>query len=375
MANFKEKIDRSGYGHIPFYGYVLAFLVAVIVGFILTGFFKAYRSEMIVMVIARSEKTVMQKKDAVENLSLLPQMLSFYDLMLKENKDIVDLNIEKTADKRKEAWNRILEVSKKEKDSQSLISITITTSSQNDSEEIVQRVARTLVSVTGRYYDIRNDVDLRIVDGPITKQVVQGWFWIIMLSLSAGIVVIMVFSYLPTVGVMFPGIKREIGNFTALHNIRDILKKKEEQDSEDGKKEIESIYTAQESLDANILADFSVKQKEDEEVERVEIAPMKEASVIPQAPDNLPVGPADSLIFEHPAQYPNFPEMPASQAKVASAPANLPFAEEGEFPIFESPAEEKSSEENVDTATSLVDKEPTKEELKARLNQLLRGEL
>jgi len=115
MANFKEKIDRSRYGHIPFYGYVLAFLVAVIVGFILTGFFKAYRSEMIVMVIARSEKAVMQKKDAVENLSLLPQMLSFYDLMLKENKDIVDLNVEKTADKRKEAWNRILEVSKNEK--------------------------------------------------------------------------------------------------------------------------------------------------------------------------------------------------------------------------------------------------------------------
>ena len=372
MANFKEKIDRSRYGHIPFYGYVLAFLVAVIVGFILTGFFKAYRSEMIVMVIARSEKAVMQKKDAVENLSLLPQMLSFYDLMLKENKDIVDLNVEKTADKRKEAWNRILEVSKNEKDAQSLISIAITTSSQNDSEEIVQRAARTLMSVTGRYYDIRNDVDLRIVDGPITKQVVQGWFWIFVLSLSAGIVVIMVFSYLPTVG--FIEIKREIGNFTALHNIRDILKKKEEQDSEDGKKEIESIYTAQESLDANILADFSVK-KEDEEVERVEIAPMKEESVIPQAPDNLPVGPADSLIFEHPAQYPNFPEMPASQAKVASAPANLPFAEEGEFPIFESPTEEKSAEENVDSATSLVDKEPTKEELKARLNQLLRGEL
>jgi hypothetical protein len=374
MTNSKEKTTGLRYGHIPIYAYVLAFVIAVIVGFILTGFFKAYQSEMTLMVIARSEKTAIQKKDMVENLSLLPQMLSFYDLMLKNNRDIVDLNTRERADKRKEAWNRILEVSKMEKNNRSLIHVYITLPSQNDSEEIVKKTTQTLMGVSGRYYDIRNDVDLRVVDGPITKPVTQGWFWIIMLSLSAGAVVIMVFSYLPTIGFAFPELKKEIGNFAALHNIRDILKKKEDQDSEDGKKEIESIYTAQEGLDANILVDFSaIKEADAAKYAITDLA--KEESVIPQAPDNLPVGPADSFIFEHPAQYPNFPELPVSQTKVASAPANLPFADEGDLPIFESPAEEKIPEENLETASSLVDKEPTKEELKARLNQLLKGEL
>ena len=66
-------------------------------------------------------------------------------------------------------------------------------------------------------------------------------------------------------------------------------------------------------------------------------------------------------------KYPNFPEMPVRETKKSGAPENLPIADG--FP------EEHQKVSQQEKPRIETNREPTAEELRERLNRLLRGEL
>ena len=341
---------------IPFHIYVIAAVVTLLAGLFFAANFRSYRSEVTLMLIARTDYSVADKREIAGNLAELPKLLSFYDLLLKDNPDIVDLNAKMSASKRKSAWNDVLRVENVNNGGASLIILDVTMPSEGSAETVVQKSAATLVAVTGRYYDISKDIDLRIVDGPVTESVVSNWFSVILLSLACGSVVLLIFPYFSPLKFAKFSLDKKHYSFAALHNIRDIFSKKETEtmDVEEGKKELESIYSVGESLDADVMQSYEVKAKEETRG---------------QAPENLP-------IFGLSEQYPNFPEMPVSHGKTASAPANLPFADEDMF----GPLEEATEEEPMVGITEKkedipADREPSSEDLKKRLNQLLKGDL
>lgn len=364
---------------IPFHIYVIAAAVTLLAGLFFAATFKSYRSEVTLMLIARTDYSVADKREIAGNLAELPKLLSFYNLLLKDNSDVVDLNADMSAAKRKAAWNNVLKSENVNNGGSSLIFLSATMPTESGAKTVAQKSADTLVAVTGRYYDISKDIDLRIVDGPVTEKVVSSWLFVSLLSLACGSVVLIMSPYFSA--PRFPkfsfGKKRY--SFVALHNIRDIFSKKETESKnvEEGKKELESIYSAEESFDADVMQTYEAKKE-----------------TRGQAPANLPV-------FGLSEQYPNFPEMPISHGKTANAPANLPFADDElfasrtgttnaghpnqhseseikEFPesgVQEEAKEIAMAEVPGEERDVPVEHEPSPEDLKKRLNQLLKGEL
>jgi len=78
-----------------------------------------------------------------------------------------------------------------------------------------------------------------------------------------------------------------------------------------------------------------------------------------------------------PDKYPNFPEMPVSHKVESSAPANLPVADDSFFIQNEAPTESSPSQSVESERDSIASetREPTPEELKKRLNELLKGKI
>lgn len=343
-----------------------AFFVAVAVAFacaiLFTQVFKVYRSEMTLMVVARSEKSAAQKKDIVENLSGLPQSLSFYDLLLEENPDLADRNAYESAEKRRSDWRKILDVSQPKIKNNPYIIIGITTSDRSGSEKIAQKTAQTLISMTGRYYDIRKDIDVRIIDGPVTIQETINRPLIAILSFAAGLAAFGLIVMFPKMKLRESGSRIKTSSFVALNGIKDIFSKKEAVATEEGKKEIESIYSAEEGL--KVESQQKVVSSEKEIVPEVK----EETTTYSKAPDNLPIAQETS------AMYPNFPEFPVSHPKMGGAPSNLPFADEN-FVFMTAPENVIDTEPKEEPKEEIKKHEPTPEELKSRLNKLLQGEL
>jgi capsular polysaccharide biosynthesis protein len=323
FRNF-NKIKRTGdnQGDSYLYFVAIAIVLSVVSFSILLDNFKSYRSEVSVILIPKSEKAALDSEHIIQNLKFFPTELSFYDKLIRDNSDIEDIYSGLSDNKRKELWNNSLHA-KREKNS-SIIEISVTRNNQEDAENISQAAAFTLFNTASFYYNIKDDVDFRIIDGPIVHSSVGNWPLLIALSLLMGIVasfIVNLFSY---------------------HLSYYFLRRKER-------------------------IKFQSEMKVFEKKPEFEQPMKKEAVKIPELETPL------DKTFE----------------KKSSAPENLPFVDEdyfqnniikaNGFSIEESEVEEESIPEKIteDQPVPAADfhREPTEEELKKRLNQLLRGEL
>ena len=75
-------------------------------------------------------------------------------------------------------------------------------------------------------------------------------------------------------------------------------------------------------------------------------------------------------------KYPNFREVPKYAQQKASAPSNLPIADDS-FSMQVGLNDQKQSEQKqiISEKTAIKKPEPTDDQLKEKLNQLLRGEM
>lgn len=282
----------------PIYFAIVA-VVAVFAFFVIfADSFKSYESNLEILFIPKSERVAVQAELIAKNMSLLPKNLSFYEKMLKDNPRLEDNFAGMEKDAKKKAWGEMISVIVREKST--LITVRANSLNAQETEEFSRQIAYTLFDSYAQYYSVKDDIDLRIVDGPITETRYQ-WLTLSLLSIFFGLIfsfiiyaaifnIILGYAKVPTMPRLafrlptMPSIKTE-----------DIFQKKN---------------------------NFEVKFKKSE------------------APGNLPTAKKD----------------------FSRVPSNLPtISEEPVIEIIPPIGEERG--------------EPSKEEYKRRLNQLLKGEL
>lgn len=326
---------------------------------------KEYRSEISILVNAKSELAEKQSEKITANIIELPKTLSFYDRLLKFNPDVRDVTAGLTPDERKQKWNEMFSIEQVGQNS-SVFKISIVAKREADAEQLAGKSARTLFDTVAFYYDIKNDVDLRIIDGPLSKSQVPALSGLLLLSIIGG------FAFAVMLNFIFLVIKNRFAKGS------DLLKKNY---LFDFKKD--SIVTPEKEIEA--LRNLYQNERDEspfifEETNEEMVLPIDKVEKNADAESKFQEMKKITKKFE-PGKYPNFSEMPIRQAQQpATVPDNLPVADETFFAGHVAPQETETVQKQVATIVEeepVIDmkKEPTPEELKKRLNQLLRGEL
>jgi capsular polysaccharide biosynthesis protein len=178
LEKFRTWVKIDGY--FIFLWIVFVFTIA----FALTMQYIVYRSEITVAVISKNEKTVAVSGEVAGNLAELTKTLFFYEKLLSDNPALTDEWANYSSDKKKEKWNRKIETVRQNEST--IFVIRITDRSQSRANSLVRQSVKGLFNLSGKYYDIKNDIDLRILDGPIEKVILRGWHWIAIASLVLG---------------------------------------------------------------------------------------------------------------------------------------------------------------------------------------------
>jgi capsular polysaccharide biosynthesis protein len=344
--------------------------------------FRVYSSEMTFLVAPKSEKTAGAAEMTVNSVAGIPQTLSFYDELLARYPEITDPWKGYSSKKRQAFWSDHLTVDSK--DESGLVTVRIKADSASDATMLANRVKDNFFQVIGRYYDIRNDIDLRKVDGPVTEAELYhplGW---IVLSLGFGF--LLAFGAASVIENLYGALEypaQASGEISA--RIRRMLKPSKED------------YLAVKSQLPFEIKPVVPKEAFPEKGVEENVREEQEKPAVPSLPDAVAAIPAlqaaaaeakiPAVLETTPVAAPQEHAAAVMPESKSSAPANLPFLEEGislEQYLFagaelqEAP-KEKVEEKAADAVSRQEEQssrqEPTEEELKRRLNQLLRGEL
>jgi len=341
--------------------------------FFLVGFskFRTYQSEITILAIPKSATAIKQKDQIINNIVQLSKSLAFYDRLLKDNPNFQDSAMGERLETRKQVWNEMLSISRVDEKSSTIV-FSISSSNEGSADLVASKTARTIFDVTSAYYNVKDDVDLRIIDGPITKTNVTGWPWLVLISIILGSLVGVLVEKIITLERKTVGLPDIFKN----NPLRNLNQKK----------------VTTEPMPLAALENLYETEKVSEVLSEKKLAPVAPAEILPT--ENLvvkeqikPQAQAPTKEIEHLQEivsrnvYPNFPELPVHNiGEKATAPSNLPI---GDFdfsfgPMVESePALKEEVVEEVEEVVPAVAKihEPTPEQLKERLNQLLKGEI
>ncbi len=298
--------------------FYIFFLIATAMVFLfLINFERTYQSQTEILVIFKSEKASENADIILENLTILPGSLSFYDRVIQDEEDTKNEAVSELPDyKRKDYWNEIVEIERVGKSS--VLQFIAKSDDSYTAEILSTQAVKSLIGVIGAYYDIRNDIDIRIIEGPITKSSFSSsYIYTFLKSLLVGFFLAFILYYFL---FLFEENKQKEKSKTKLAwTYRDTQK---------GTPARNDVATSGEHSDAG-----------------GEIKKVKKPTLITE--EYIP-------IF----------------SKKATAPDNLPIAED--IPVFEQPRKEEPKEQ--------IEKNPliheaTAEEVKERLNKLLSGKL
>ena len=310
-------------------------------------FFRSYQADMTVLVVSRTGVPGVSR-DVAGNMAALTRTLSFYERVLAEN-DLIDDDFDGlTPHKRKALWNDTVSV-KLEKGS-STISVRATGDTPEQAKRLGRQTAQTMFAVAGLYYNVKTDVDMRIIDGPIVARTLKNPLLFSLTSIFVGMFVTAIFFLILNMVPGFIGGRKQVTDSPKRAAITEKTYPEfsvgETVPWIDPRKFVPARPTA--------LSFESFSQADDVPVTRVQHA-MRRA----QAPANLPT---------------------------ASDEMDLPVADEASLPFeFEARPEDieasfvETIEEPVRPQTSMPDVsapaqgEPTAEEYKRRLNELLAG--
>lgn len=269
----------------------LGIIISAVIFFVGINLSKIYESKVRVLIIPKNEISSKNIDQIINNAQEIPFSLNFYN-KLTANEDFDDEAFEFADKKRKAYWNSKLKIKRIEKSG--ILEISIRDKNQWQSEIISQKTAQDLAVVMSKYYNIKTDLDLRIIDGPIAGKTNDygNLNWIISSLI---------------VGFLFSFLINSISLFTKKIKIPERITP------------LENVF----------ISHFPSREEYNIQKRKVkkEITPSKKAP----------------------------------------APANLPIAEKTEMTLpFEAKKEIKEARPS---------REATPEEIKERLNRLLRGEM
>lgn len=271
-----------------------------------------YRGETEVLLIARN-RVVDEKIDSLtETAKNIPTTLSFYDRVI-ESEGLEDPSADLSAQERKKYWNT--QIKTERVDGSNIVKITAYDMDKDRAGKLADAYAKELSASLARYYNIKTQLDTRIIETPITAfdfgksvwpQAAKSVFW----GVVAGILDILLFSFIPK-SIQEKKITPEKSIFTYKTDVPE--------------KTAEPDYSP---------VDFSQKP---------EIK--KEKTITPE--------------------------------RKSAAPENLPFADEEivEQKLYANGNGKKEDIIEIKKVTEDIFREATPEEVKERLNKLLSGKL
>lgn len=166
--------------------------------------FHAYQAEVRVLVIGKTPAVATDQ--AVENIAELSKNLSFYERVLEGN-DLIDDDFEGySKDERKALWNQTVQVTQSGKSG--VLSVVAKQDTPEKAKRLSEETVKTLFAVSALYYNIKTDIDLRVIDEPIVKTVIDRPVRYILTSFGSALGVTLAFFALLSVVPGFFG-KRE----------------------------------------------------------------------------------------------------------------------------------------------------------------------
>ncbi|HAT73458.1 MAG: hypothetical protein US30_C0001G0091 [Candidatus Moranbacteria bacterium GW2011_GWF2_36_839] len=175
--------------------YIIFIFATAFVFLVLINLNRTYKSQTDILVIFKSEKSAQNANIILENITVLPKSLSFYDRVVQDEEDAQNEVMSELPDyKRKDYWNEIVEI--RRVGNSSVLEFIAKDNDSYTAEVLSTQTVKTLLSIIGAYYDIKNDIDIRIIDGPITKDSFSGSYsYSLLKSLPIGFVLAFVLNY------------------------------------------------------------------------------------------------------------------------------------------------------------------------------------
>ena len=292
--------------------YITLVIFIGIIFIILVNFNRTYQAKTEILVIFKSEKAIENSDQILENLKLISQSLPFYEKVLADNEDAQEELILELPDYKKEKYWR--EIVKMERIGESSgLEITAVSQDAYSAQVLSTQTVKSLIGSIGAYYDIENDLAIRIISPAVTQNSFSGsYFYLILESIFAGFVLAFILNY------FLQSLEKET------------LQKKSTRILPWVYKETPNNTPARNATHS--VAGGEIKQNDTEK----------------------------KMIFTVKKVEPIF-------TKKATAPANLPIAENNIFEI--------SKADEIEEKNLTLSHEATPEEVKERLNKLLSGKL
>jgi len=319
--------------------------------------FKGFQSQMDILLIPKSV-VVAQNSDKIQSdTAKIISSVRFYDQLLEAENVSTEITLGEKASKRKEAWQKKISVEKSK--NSNVLSILAHDNSALEAEKLSQKVARNISDEMSRYYNIKNELDIRIIDGPISEKQwltssLVPWILSLIFAFASGVIAFLIFNSIEFVSKS-KTINLDNNYFT---------------------NKLESSFSEEPYDFSTIMEDSDIPEETTEtpaEENESEVTDEKDLEIFPLIEDELPKE-------EH-----NATEIRGIDSRSASAPANLPIADDSNLNFQEEDIltnDEQSSQKEI---LEILEKakanketgvhEATPEEVKARLNRLLKGNL
>lgn len=288
-----------------------------------------FEGETDIIVLAKSEGANRTLNQIMANVKNVPLSLSFYDKLVERYPELMDQAAEKTDFARRNAWQN--KIALMQKGESGIIAVIAKDEDRSQAELFSQRTAEDVAVIMGRYYDTNKDVEIHVVDGPIVSEKTR--------TLSAGMIIsslliALIFAFIS--GALMIIFKKFTGNLSQKFSKTPFPEKNTFDLDHSEKPMVSHEFPLLEEMP------FAINEKK--EIEKIENTDKKA-----EAPANLPI--VDGGIFSE----------VISQEHQAEA-------------IRKEEALLGSEKEEVSVASLDQHKrEATPEEIRERLNKLLRG--
>ena len=154
--------------------WLAAAAITIAVFFALIGANKNYQSQASVLIIPKSQTAIQNANQIVENLKTLPNLPYFQNKISASGAEIKAERIGKSG----------------------IIKITVLGKNKSEAQILGDRAVKTLITETSRYYNIKNDIDIRILGESTIRYSAENYIWFLFLvSLPIGLVLSFLFFY------------------------------------------------------------------------------------------------------------------------------------------------------------------------------------
>lgn len=328
---------------------------------------QVWKAQTDILIAPKNELAIKNIDNIVNDALYIPRGLSFWEKVLLANDTIVDNSKDLSPSDRQSLWDG--KISLKRVDHSGILKIYILDANRAEAEEISRQSALVLADYLSKTYNIKTELDVKIINGPLSQPAIRYGFLILLLAaLFLGFLLSIMaagaFFGLKKVGIMAPRVALPV-------SLSEILKRE---------KKTELIYPEEEIVFQKTIPNFkeekSVQKKNTPEIRKefvsAPVATDKKAS----APDNLPVF-GGSFSFEN-----TEPEVPAeekTEAEIQEAPQMKAASTLPSDSVLKEPTREEIQARlkslQGDGGNKTKGKNPTPEEVKERLNKLLQGKI